>query len=282
MEKIFAWLLACLMSWGVSAPTQAGEATPPPQELTVMSFNVWTDKNTLQARTNGVMQTILKEMPDSVGLQEAHARWRLTFAWELRERYGMACWIGRDFAFDEGVPILYNKEKYRLLRQGVFWLSETPDVVSGGWDTVHNRIAGYAVLQDKQTGFTYVHFNTHFDNLSALARENSATLLLERIQEFGDLPVVITGDLNTTSTQPPVQTLLTGGLRDTRELATVTDTGATMNIEGATPIDFVLVDDYTQSVQEFKVIREQYDGRYPSDHYAVCATFTLSMTAKES
>jgi endonuclease/exonuclease/phosphatase family metal-dependent hydrolase len=276
MDKIVAMLLAWVMgvasAWGIGAPATVA----PPQSITVMSFNVFTDKPSMEQRSNGVVQTIRSEMPDSIGLQEAHARWRIVLGWALGDTYGMACWIGRDAAFDEGVPILYNKDKYWLLRQGVFWLSETPSVVSVGWDAELRRVAGYAVLKDKETGFTYVHLNTHFDHIGALARENSAKLLLEKVKEFGHLPVVITGDLNTTYMQAPVQTLVEGGFEDTRVLAAVTDTGATMNHEGASAaIDYVLVDHFVQDVQEFKVIREAYDGQYPSDHFAVCAKMTL-------
>jgi hypothetical protein len=32
----------------------------------------------------------------------------------------------------KGIPLFYNSDKYRLLKQEVFWLSETPQKISKG------------------------------------------------------------------------------------------------------------------------------------------------------
>jgi len=253
------------------------------QEITAMSFNVLTNvgahhgKPSLAKRYNGVLRTILDERPDSVGLQEAHELWRGPLKQDLGEAYGVACDKGRVFGFHEGTPIYYLKDKYDLLNEGVFWLSERPGRASMGWDAVCPRIAGWAVLRDKRTGFTYAHFNTHFDHKGPAARVNGARLMAERIAALG-LPAVLTGDLNGGPGSPPMEYLAAGGLTDLRFYAPETDTGFTHHgYRGcAGVIDYVYANHYLRSAKQFKVIRDEYDGIYPSDHFAVSATLTLA------
>lgn len=50
-----------------------------------------------------------------------------------------------------------------VLAQGHFWLSETPDRPSMGWDgRCCKRIASWAQLKDQRTGKAFFVFNAHF------------------------------------------------------------------------------------------------------------------------
>ncbi|WP_229746794.1 hypothetical protein [Pedobacter mendelii] len=46
------------------------------------------------------------------------------------------CGKGRDDGKDGGEPsaIFFKKDKFRLLKSGDFWLSETTDLPGKGWD----------------------------------------------------------------------------------------------------------------------------------------------------
>ena len=286
--KIFAWLLT-LTSTGVIAlvdPPAPPEIPVGPdtmtQEITVMSFNVYTVTDGdfgIDKRFNGVLQTILSEKPDSFGLQEAHEIWRFKLWWALRKDYGIACWRGRYFGFEEATPIFYRKDKFKLVGQGVFWLSDRPGIASVGWDAALPRVAGYAVLKDRQTGFTYAHFNTHFDHVGQTARANSARLIADRINEK-NLPAVLTGDMNAGPGGLPAQYLEAGGLIDLRGAAGETDTGSTFHAYGGSVavIDYIYANHYLrdEAAARFKVIRDEYDGMFPSDHFAVSARLTLA------
>jgi len=253
-------------------PVISNEPDAMAQEITVMSFNVWT--RGIAKRKNGVAQTILGEMPDSVGLQEARGQWRLFLRRELKGSYAMACGTGRVAGMGEGVPILYRSDKYDLVDEGVFWLSERPNFPIKGWDAKYFRIVGWAVLKDKTTGFIYVHFNAHFDNKGSIARANSARLVADRINEMG-LPAVFTGDVNCVPGDLPARYLELGGLTDLRMAAADTDTGGTLP-GSDTILDYIYANYFLRGAKEFKVIRDQYDGMYPSDHFAICATLTLA------
>ena len=258
--------------------------TPPTvevtQEITAMSFNIYMQPDTREARTNGVVRTILNEKPDSAGLQEATDAWRkdLRRNQALKENnYAMAANKGRIFGFDEGAPILYNAEKYELLEEGVFWLSPRPKRTTRGWDADLPRITAYAVLKNKTTGFTYMHVNAHFDHMGPIARANSAVLVADFINTK-NLPTVFTADVNATPDSTPAEYLRAGGLRDLRDEADTADTGATFHgyRDAGSPIDYVMANHYLRKAAEFKVIRDEYDGAYPSDHYAVAGKFTLA------
>ena len=246
-------------------------------EIKVISFNVLYRRCGRGRRFKGVARTILGEMPDSFGLQEAHARWKLLLNRELGGLYGIACQTGRFAGLGESVPVYYLKDKYELAGEGVFWLSETPRRTSWGWDAVLPRVVGYAVLRDRETGFSYAHFNTHFDHKGKIAKVNSARLTADRIAELG-LPAVLTGDLNAGPGSPTMQQLEAGGLTDLRFAAAETDHGVTHHgYRGCTGvIDYVLANHFLRGAGEFKVIRDEYDGMYPSDHFAVCAKLTLA------
>jgi len=251
------------------------------REIKAMSFNVLTSTggaHGLRRRYSGVVQTILDALPDSFGLQEAHELWRVPLKRDLGEFYNVACNKGRVFGFHEGTPVFYRKDKYEVVKEGVFWLSERPGVASIGWDAACPRIAGWAVLQEKNSGFRYAHFNTHLDHKGPVAMANGARLMADRINALG-LPAVLTGDLNCEPGSVPMEYLKAGGLTDLRFAAARGDTGPTFHGYDGRPgtvIDYVYANHYMRGAVQFKVIRDQYDGMYPSDHFAVSATLILA------
>ena len=295
MQSSLFTVLSIFLSLATIGPWAAYKAPAPPeppaardaitQQITVMSFNVKTTKTGakgLPKRLNGVARTILREKPDSFGLQEAHADWRDALLGELGDAYAIACARGCSLESAEGVPIFYRKDKYELLEEDVFWLSPWPDRVSYAWGASFPRVTGIAVLRDKKTGFTYAHFNSHFDFLGSTARTNSARLVADRVSELG-LPAVFTADMNAEPGTKPTQYLEAGGLTDLRKAASVTDEGFTYHnyngrvaLLGNTVLDYIYANHYLRGAKEFKVIRDAYDGMLPSDHYAIAATLTLA------
>ena len=284
-QKILAWLMSLITFGGLTimdapkapkAPVIPADALT--QELTIMSFNVYYQDP--KARLDAVKETILKEQPDSLGLQEATGTWRNILSKALQDKYAMACKKGRMFGFDEATPILYLKDKYTLVKEGVFWLSPKSKCTSIGWDASLPRVAGYAVLSDKETGFTYMHVNSHFDHMGPVARTNSARMIADFVNEM-NLPTVFTADVNAEPGSQPVQYLQAGGLKDMRDAAPNADLGGTYHgfngLNGNTSvIDFVMANQYLKNAAEFKVIRDEYDWKYPSDHFAVAAKLTLN------
>lgn len=107
--------------------------------------------------------------------------------------------VGRDDGKEEGefAPVFYKKDKFKLLQTGDFWLSETPDKPSVGWDAALPRICTYVELEEKETGKRFWFFNLHMDHIGIKAREESSKLVVNKIKEIAEEdPVFLTGDFN--------------------------------------------------------------------------------------
>lgn len=106
---------------------------------------------------------------------------------------------GRDDGAEKGeqIAFFYKKDAFELLDAGRFWLSETPDEPSVGWDADLWRICGWVKLERKSGGAPFYVFGVHFDHRGAKARQESARLVLRKIGEIaGDARVFLTGDFN--------------------------------------------------------------------------------------
>lgn len=116
--------------------------------------------------------------------------------------------VGRDDGKTKGEysAIFYNTKRFHLLYTKTYWLSDTPDTVSVGWDAAMERIATFAMFSDLTKGDTLYVFNTHMDHIGVQARENSARLILRIIEQrhLGDKRLVVMGDFNATPEETPV------------------------------------------------------------------------------
>ena len=169
---------------------------------------------------------------------------------------------------------MYRKDKYRLVDWGTFWLSETPDYASVGWDAKYHRTCTWAVLENRETGERYAHVNTHLDNQGAEARVKGLELVKQKAASF-DMPVVVTGDFNFPKGSDLYKKLVADELTDVSAIAEAADSGCTAHgysgaVEG-NPIDFILVNDMITDVKSYNIMREKYNDRYVSDHYPVYA-----------
>ena len=120
---------------------------------------------------------------------------------------------GRDDGKQAGehCAIFYKKDRFKMLESGDFWLSETPDEPSIGWDSrVNKRICSWGRFRDLQAKNEFYFFSVHFDNLGAVARCESAKLMVVKIKEIAkDKPVICVGDLNSTPETEQIATLET-------------------------------------------------------------------------
>lgn len=249
------------------------KATTAEDAIRIMSYNV---RNGEHDRGKNVPQSIADYLPDSVGLQECEGTWYMTLGTHLKDRYDIVG-VGRLTGIKcigEATAIMYRKDKYNLIDSGTFWLSETPDKVSIGWDAKHHRTCTWVILENKETHEQYVHLNTHLDHMGELARTNGLALVLEKAESF-DLPVVVTGDFNFEKSDPLYTQLISGNLKDTQDMAEITMSGKTYHAynggEEGEPIDFICVNEKITSVKEYRIVRDMYGDNYLSDHYPIFA-----------
>ena len=274
-------LFLCMASllWGCGTdPVTPKDQLSDSEAVRVMSFNIcgWDYKNI----KNMAPQLIAEYSPDLVGLQECTYDWYQKLTRELPE-YGFVG-VGRETgelskAGGESCGILYKTDKFTLMDSGTFWLSETPDVPSRGWDGDYIRICTWAVFRNNATGEEFSLVNTHLENIDdgtgQEALEKGTQLVLEKIAAF-EVPVILTGDLNFEKDSQYHAAVTAAGLRNSQDLAENTMEGITCPTErgGDTGehIDYIFTKgDF--SVLTYKIVRDTYDGKYPSDHYPIYA-----------
>lgn len=106
---------------------------------------------------------------------------------------------GRDDGNTDGEYscIFYKKDRLELLDEGTFWISETPEKVSFGWDAACRRVCSWGKFRVRGSDFTFYHFNLHMDHVGVKARYEGAKLVIDRIRTIAQgAPTVLTGDFN--------------------------------------------------------------------------------------
>lgn len=266
--------------------------------LRVMSFNIRygaanDGDNHWRHRRDFVAETIRRFDPDLLGTQET-LDFQKQFLQEQLPGY-TAIGVGRDDGSDRGemTAIFFRTGRFKLLDQGHFWLSTTPDVPgSKSWDTSLTRMASWVKLRDRRqpTAPPLLMINTHFDHRGAEARRESAKLIRRQAAKIGaGCDVILTGDFNAAVNSPPYQALFgdpennAAGppFRDSylaTETAPESSGEATFNgfkglVTQGARIDWIAVSD-RWSVKRADILRPIRNGRNPSDHEPVIATLT--------
>ena len=169
------------------------------------------------------------------------------------------------------MAIFYLKKQFKLLNSGTFWLSETPEQVSKGWDAACKRTVTWVQLQEKSTGKTFFYFNTHLDHLGDTARRESVKLIARLIDEKvpAGMPVILGGDMNSNIDSPIFAPLADIHLQNAREVAPTTDHLATFNGFGtaSTVIDHFFLRD--AKAVSFHTNTTNYGVPFISDHYPI-------------
>ena len=127
-------------------------------------------------------------------------------------------------------------------------------------------------------------FNTHFDHIGKIARQESAKLIIQKMAELNTkgYPVILTGDFNLQPQEEPVQ-YISSQMQNTRSVAGLvygsTDTwnGFKFMEKPQGTIDYIFTNKHKLlSVTKFATLTDSYDLKYPSDHFPILATLLLS------
>ncbi len=134
--------------------------------------------------------------------------------------------VGRDDGKEKGEysPVFYRRDQFQKLDGGTFWLSETPDQVSKGWDGQCRRVCSWGKFKDKKSKTIFWFFNMHMDHRGKVARAEGAKLVVERVRQMAgaNANIVITGDYNVTQSSAPYMTFRDCGfLKDSYEAAPI-------------------------------------------------------------
>lgn len=256
------------------------------QNLRVMSYNIRYDNpadgpNAWSNRKAFLVDQVKKVDPDILGVQESLPA-QVEYLSHSLPGYGRAG-VGRDEnGSGESTTIFFRLDRFEMTESRMFWLSETPEVMSKGWDAAIRRICTYVRLRDRKSGQNLLVLNTHFDHVGMYARRKSAELLNQKIAELNkeDHPVILLGDFNAKPDSSPVE-ILKYYLRDARLIAsnvTRPQQGSYNAFDASKPaedlIDHIFVSgDF--DVMSYSMPVETLEGRYPSDHFPIVAEIRL-------
>lgn len=275
VSKLMAALLVAAALFTVQSCGQKDE------RITVMSYNIRNSRmedggNAWDIRKPATAAMLDKINPDIFGVQEAYPE-QVEYIREACPRY-TPFGVGRDDGVEEGehMSIFYNGELLEMMDGGTYWLSETPDEPSYGWDAACRRTATWALFRVKASGSEFYYVNTHLDHVGAEARRNGLALIVDRIADMNKdgHPMVLTGDFNVFPDDTCLTDLNTKML-SARATADVTDDKISYNsfgLGGSGIIDYIYYSGFG-GCESFRVIDETFlDIPYISDHYPVIAT----------
>ena len=261
-------------------------------DIKVMTLNVRYDNPddsiySWPKRASQVCDFILSEKPDILGLQEV-----LWNQYQVLESIFMdytSVGAGCSDGAREGEmnPVFFRKEKFDMVRNITFWLSDSPEVAgSRGWGSSLPRIVTWMELVDKNSHKHFLFFNTHFAEDSDSARLMSSKILLKEINNISDgFPFIISGDFNMAPTSAGYS-ILTGPyesvplLKDSYIITEKRPTGPVYTFNGFSDktktarIDYIFVKN-GMKVLDYKTVIKKEKGIFISDHWPVEAVVSV-------
>lgn len=245
-------------------------------EIKVISFNIRfcddPNGNSIAERAPRLAAVTSKYSADIIGFQEYRPAWEPYIEKYYGDGYDMFCKYRNKTVDIEASPILWRKDKFKCIKTGYFWLSETPEIESRGWDELYNcyRMCVYAVLKNKRTNEAFTVMNTHFgfgDN----GQIASAKLIYEYRRKISGLKTFIVGDFNMTPDSLGYAAM-TENFNDVNA-CTVNDLSTTYHnyqpeVITDQHIDYCFIDKSITPVKQ-KLVTETVDGKYPSDHFGL-------------
>ncbi len=247
----------------------SGLTSASPADLLVMSYNIlrpeWAKPSdpTWEKRVGGIVRIIETYKPAIVGLQEEDEAMVADLLSRLPE-YAYTAPVP-----DKGAGILYRAREWMPVE---YRREETPD----------GRSIGEALMKGSG-GHDVYFYNAHFSPFEEKMRLNAASVLLKMIRDRPrqDVPVIVTGDLNSTPDSPPLKLLTghgtSGGLTDSfpfpvPESDCTSDAYGNNGKGGRIKIDHILFMGPLNPVSA-SASHDQPDGIFPSDHLPVLGEF---------
>lgn len=252
------------------------------QALKIITYNIRLDtpsdgENDWSHRKDFFCSQIQFYEPDIFGVQEAKPNQVIDIATALSHYNYLG--IGRDGdGKGESSNIFYNKERFSVKETNTFWLSETPDIPSKGWDAAFNRICTYALFKDLKTKKTFWVFNTHLDHVGEEARTKGIQLILSKMEMLNSkkYPVIFMGDFNTEPHENRIVELrkVMDDSREVSEQKPFGPSGSFNNFkhdEAVTKlIDYIFISKNSFfKIKKYAVLSDAKDLKYPSDHLPI-------------
>ena len=252
------------------------------QNLKIMTYNIRLDvasdgENAWPKRKDYFASQIQFYSPDVFGVQEATPGQVTDIASALPNynKFG----VGREEGgTGEACTIYYKKDRFKVEQSNTFWLSETPNVVSRGWDAACNRVCTYGLFKDLKTKKTFWVFNLHLDHMGEEARIKGVQLALKKISELNTkkYPAFLMGDFNSEPDTKQIAEIkkVMDDTRDVSKEKPFGPSGTFNDFKHNEPVtlllDYIFVSKNSGlKIQKHAVLSDSKDLKYPSDHLPV-------------
>ena len=259
-------------------------------QFRIGSYNVWRSDigkgdYAWEVRKYRLAQSIVDLNLDIFGIQEVDLRIQdelpvlladhnsPLYDWYLFSPYS------QDGKGDKAQAVLYRRDRFELIEGRNFWLSETPEIMSYGWDEEQYCRGGlYVILKEKSTGKKIFVMNSHFPlGKEAKFKAAEVVIAIEKKYNQEGLPSFFLGDLNNRPDTPGSQLLRTHWNdsylvlpSDKKEGSQATFNGHDVNrdMNSTQRIDYVYFRNDVTPLK-YHCSNRKYDGFWPSDHCAV-------------
>lgn len=234
------------------------------------SGNGWNDRKFV------LVKMLRYHQPDIIGMQEVVYE-QLEFLSENLNKYN---WfgVGRDDGKEKGefTPIFYDSTKFNFIEGKNFWLSESPELPSKGWDAALNRIVTMILLEERSNQKRFYVINTHLDHKGHIARGKSAELIIKEIIKLNNnYPVILTGDFNTVPKSIPYN-IIVNLLNDSYSITKNSPYGPEWTSSGFSVcqdnqfnrIDYIFISNDIEVIS-YANLTDSYNKNYYSDHLPV-------------
>ncbi|MCA1918781.1 MAG: endonuclease/exonuclease/phosphatase family protein [Flavobacterium piscis] len=252
------------------------------QNLKIMTYNIRLDvasdgENAWPNRKDYFTSQIQFYSPDVFGVQEATPGQVDYIASSLPNynKFG----VGREEGgAGEACTIYYKKDRFKVEQSNTFWLSETPNVVSRGWDAACNRVCTYGLFKDLKTKKTFWVFNLHLDHMGEEARIKGVQLALKKISELNTkkYPAFLMGDFNSEPDTKQIAEIkkVMDDTKDVSKEKPFGPSGTFNDFKHNEPVtlllDYIFVSKNSGlKIQKHAVLSDSKDLKYPSDHLPV-------------
>ena len=215
MKRFLLLAMALVLAFAADAkPKHASSEL----DLRIGTYNVWSHsarqwqirkKATTESRNwdnskKAVAELIVKLDCDIIGMQEVTDVCRDDLAQLVKKAGGKKYKLWWVNTYPEGHKnvvgnaVFYDKKKFKLSEQAIYYFSPTPEEPSKGWDEKrHYRASLATVVTHKKTGKKFFLMATH-GPLAEVAGGHAGRLLVEFDKKYNTkgLPSIVVGDMN--------------------------------------------------------------------------------------
>ena len=247
-------------------------------QIKLLTYNVqsW---DVTERRIKGITNLIKRYNPDVIFLQEVTQTWFKILRKEFSSVY---IFTGRDrlYADKDALKrdrekncVLFKKDRFNLIWSHTYWLGPDMKHPSKFEGSVFKRVFTVTKLLDKKNNKKFQAISTHFDYLEPDVRTKQAEVLSSYLKSQKD-QVLLAGDFNGGPTEDFYK-IMTDKVVDVGEEFKQTE--ITYHAYDRYPherIDYIFKSKDI-CAKEFKLIKDQFEGLPPSDHYPLFALVEL-------